>query len=339
MKYQNVQAFEKHLQEAFPEHLSRVYMVVGPCDFERKRLIERIVEVIKRKEADLSTVSYQTSNVALSQVFEQLNTRPMLGGQAMVILEEIEKLKKNDCEALAEYLARPSPFAYLILGGASLKGLGELYQKGKKELVLLDLSEEKPWDRERRLKEGLAWQASKAGKQLKADVAAYLLEWIGPDVPSLEQELSKLLCYVGERQKIELDDVRAISSSREKSGGWHLAESLVWTGASSPPPSDLSSLFALIGQIRYHLELGAQFQALLELGVPPQEIATHLPQVRSASFDKFFPIARQKPSGYFQRGLSLLFELELGCKNSAGDPLLLFDLFTAKLRQHVITTA
>ncbi len=337
VKYQNMQALEKHLKEAFPHHLAKVYLVASPFDRERRRIIEKIGKVIERKESTLSTVAYETSQTPLASVLEQLNTKSILGGSSLVVLEGIERLKKNECELLAHYVENPSPFAYLILGGAALKGLGDLYRKGSKELVILDLGEEKPWDRERRLKEDLLFQASAEGKRLKPDVASYLLELIGPDLSSLEQELSKLICYVGERHEIERGDVCAISSSREKTTGWQLAETLVWTEDPLPqdPAADLSFLLALIGQLRYHLELGAQFQALLELGLSPQQIAEHLPQVRPAVFERFLSIARRRSSGCFKRGLSALFELELGCKNNAGDPLLLFDLFTAKLRRYL----
>ena len=45
LKFQSIAAFEKHLHEAFPDHLSHVYMVISPFDFERKKMIEMITSL------------------------------------------------------------------------------------------------------------------------------------------------------------------------------------------------------------------------------------------------------------------------------------------------------
>jgi DNA polymerase-3 subunit delta len=339
VKYHQLAAFEKHLQEVFPDHLSSLYMVASASDFERKQVIEKICAKMRSKDSALTQSTFLVSTISLEKVLEQLNTCPLFGGAVVVVLEEVEKLKKEGCAVLMRYLERPSPFAYLILSGSSLKSVNDLYQKHKKVGIVLDLTEEKPWERERRLKEGLVQDARKQGKVMNSDAAAYLLEQIGPDMPCLEQELIKVLCYVGDQQRIELKDVRAVCKPQNHATGWQYAESVVWKGECLPADAvdELSALIPLIGQLRYHFEIGHKIQTFVEQGLPAHEIATQLPQVRSAAFEKYYPVVRNKPPGYFQQALMALFDLELACKNGKADPLLLFDLFIGRL--HVAAIA
>jgi len=211
LKFQSTPAFEKHLNEAFPDHLSHAYMVLSPSDFERKKMIEMILSTLHRKEKMIE-VAFDASSCPIESILDQLNSYSLFGNHSLVVLDRIEKLKKTACEALAHYLSAPSQTTFLILGGSSLKGLTELYQKGKKELVILDLSEEKPWDRKARLRQWLIKEASHAKKRLAPDLIDYLMEKIEPDMQSLHQELEKLIVFTGEKNAIGLQDALKICS-------------------------------------------------------------------------------------------------------------------------------
>lgn len=332
MRYQQLPPFEKQLQEAFPDHLSPIYMVVAQDSFERKNIIKNILAILQKKEVSLSTIFHEAGAQPVEKTLEQLNTRSLFGGCTAVVLEGIEKLKKAEGEVLASYLERPARFSYLILGGSSLKSLPGLYQKGKKEVVLVDLSEEKPWDRQRRLKEWVIVQAAKEKKAFSSEAAAQLLEQIGPDLPTLEQELLKLLCFIGERNRIELKDVQTICSSRTVATGWQISEAIVWGGKPlQHDHMDLSALLALVGQIRYQLQIGHQIGACLEQGVKPHELAGYFPTLKPQMLDKYVGEVKKRKADFFARGLQSLFNLELACKSSSSDPKLLFDLFISKL--------
>lgn len=313
MKLTSLVAFEKHLKEAAPAHLSRVYMVVAAIDFERKKIIDKIKEAIRPD----TLTHFDANSAPIEKIVAQLNTISLLGERPLIVLEGFEKLKKGDLEVLAAYLQSPSPFAYLVLSGASLKGQADLYQKAKKELIVLDLSEEKPWEKEKRLRDYLVQSAKESGKTLGSDLAAQLLAEVGPDLASLDQELFKLIAYVGSRSQITLDDARAICASYYTLTGWQLAESLVWKERPTVrfPHIDTSFLLSLIGQIRYHLQLGIQI----------------CEGFKGSPADKFLTPARKFGLAYFKQGLQSLFEMELSAKSSGIAPDLLLEIFIAKL--------
>jgi DNA polymerase-3 subunit delta len=323
MKYQNLSSFEKHLQGAAKLPLSRIYLVISSCPYERRKIVEKISAVIgldvRIKEGDLE-----------DQIAE-LNTASLFEGKQLLYLDGIDKLKKNGLSLLADYAARPSPFAYLLLGAGSSKQLDDLYAKGKKEMIVCDLSNEKPWDRKDRLKRMLVDEAAKAGKRLSGDAVEYLLENIGLSLPGLEQELVKLITYAGERRELTFQDVQALCGTQKSMTPWQLAEAIVWKeNVPQMGKIDLALLMPLLSQTRLQLQHGLVLATLAERGAAHEEIVHHLPAVKPAALDKMLPIVKRRRSVYFKRALDALFEIELMAKNSSFEPDLILDLLMAK---------
>lgn len=245
---------------------------------------------------------------SFSSLLELLETKSLFG-TALLVFDGVDKLKKGELEALTKYLERPSPFAYLILGSG--KSSEALYHAGKKEMVLLDLSLEKPWEREKRLLGWLVAESRKNQKNLTPEAANYLLQSVGPDRAFLEQELNKLFCYAGERAEIGLKDIRAIGSSDRTETVWQVAEALVWRGVRVP--EEFAAEFGLISGVRTQLQAGA------ELSVGGSSLA------KPYMVEKYGPLAKEKGFAYYRRALLALFELELHLKNQTLDPLIYWD--------------
>ncbi len=313
--------------------LSRVFLIVSPCQYERKKIVEKIVSAIKGKEGLVHFQVHEGAQGAIEEQIEGLNTASLLTGKQVLLLDGIDKLKKNAMASLSAYVVRPSPFAYLLLGSASSKGLNELYATGKKELIACDLSDEKPWDRKDRLKRSLVEFAAKAGKRLNADALEHLLENVGLNLPGLEQEADKLISYVGERREIALQDVHALCAAQKSATLWQLADAIAWRDSFPriDETVDLSLLLPLLSQLRTQFQQGLTLAILLERGTAHADIPHYIPGIKPASLDKILPIARQRQSPFFKRALDLLFDVELMAKNSSFDPALILDLLLTKL--------
>lgn len=316
MKFQTLQAFEKHLREAAPTHLSRNYLLIAPVAIERAKITARIVGALQ-----LQPIHYTGTFQGL---LETLNTQPLFGGEIAVIYDEVDQLSKAEVEKLAHYLAHPAPYARLVARGSSLKSCPDLYQKGKKETVLIDLSEEKPWERDKRLKEWMAGHAIQAGRVLLGEASELLFSLIGPDLSSLEQEIDKLICYTQGRPRIERRDVESLCASRLAETGWQIAEALVWRGQNIGAVEDHGTLLALIGQVRYHLHIGFQIAMLLQ---SRQEIAPLFPQLKAPVLEKYIAAARHNSVDNYRLGLLKLFDLEVLAKSTPFSPALLWERF------------
>lgn len=333
MKFQSWSTFAKHLTESAPHHLSPIYLVIASCSYERRKVYDQILSALKKKDPHISSQFCDAQAVSLQEVVGQLNSRSLFGSSPVVVCDGLDQLKKSGWEPLLAYAERPSPFAFLILGSASARNTADLYLKGKKEVIVLDLSGEKPWERKTRLHHYLIEYAQKEGKTLAPDAAQYLLDHIGLELPNLEQEIIKLICYVGERRPISLSDVEKICAVEKSVGTWQLSEMIVWERAPALAPAgiDLSWLLPFLGQLRYQLQIGLQLAVMIDTHMLPGDMARQLPQLKGALFEKRVQAARQLGQAYFRSGLNHLFEIELLAKNSGGTAQLLFDLMTAKL--------
>lgn len=333
LKFQNTVAFEKHLAQGAKYPLARVFLIISSCPYERKKIVEKVVAAIASKEGAIHFQVEDGTRGSVQDSITELNTTSLFKGKQVLYLDGIDKIKKSALVPLCDFVAKPSPFSYLVLGANSGKGLTELYAKGKKELIACDLSEEKPWDRKERLKRMLIEDVAKEGRRLSGDAVEYLLENVGLNLSSLQNEVDKLITYAGERSELTLQDVHALCAAEKTLTLWQLVDAIAWK---EPFPKldeniDLSLLLPLLSQLRTQFQLGLEIAVLLERGTHPSEIAHFLPHVKSAALTKALPLARTRRSGFFKRSLDLLFDIELMAKNSGFDPALILDCLITKL--------
>ncbi len=331
MKFQASTSFEKHVKESYPDHLAHLYLFISTCEYEKRLWIEHLTQLLKQKDSHLQITRFDATETSPMIIQDEVRTPSLWGGLRVLIVEQIDKVKPLGL--FLDLLNHPAPDVFLIFLASSAKPVAELYQKGKKDLVALDVSEEKPWDKERRLQDWIRDEARKLGKQLSSEVTAELLRHLGPDLATLHQELKKLVTFVGEKNILERKDVEAICGAKDLTTGWQLAETVVWKQPVSLQDKigDMAFLFPFLGQIRYHLQLGAQIADLIERKTPLQDLKKHFPSVRT--LEKFIPIASQRGSQFFLNGLLKLYDFELLAKSSPLDLSIAFDIFQIKMHE------
>lgn len=324
MKFQRLEAFEKHFKDSLQD-LAPVYLVVCPRDGERKKILQSLVRVLE-KGSDCKRCFF------IKEAIVHLNSASLFSGKMVALFDGVEQLLKDEAAILSSYVTHPNPEGHLILGSASSKYASDLYKKGKKEMVVLDLSSEKPWEEKERIKNWAVQTILAKKKQISPDAIEALLARLPQDRLLLEQEIEKLICYMGERSQITREDVIAICTSASEENLFQLAKKIVWGGLDQAPSScDSAMLFPLIGSLRYQLEMGLKMAALIEKGDPQEVITKAFPQLRSRVLQEYLNGARTKGLSYFKEGLRALFALEFGAKTSQGSPSTLFSLFCARM--------
>lgn len=320
MKLQNAIAFEKQLQS---DQLARSFLLVSPCSYEKRLWAEMVIDAWKKKEPQLEVVRLSAKEITPAQIQQEIQTPSFWGGVRVVIVDEVDK---------ACPISTPSDVVLILLATKLAAGLY------KEEMSLLDVSGEKPWDRDRRVQEWVKARVRKEGKEMASDAIAELMALLGTDFATLDQELKKLATYVGIKKLIDLRDVEAICGSRDLSTGWQLAETLIWKGpvGLQEKMRDLAFVFPFLGQLRYHLQLGAQLAEVLEKKMDP---AAYLPSIRPQNITKFAPIAKKRGLSFFLQGLLNLYELEFAAKSSSVDLGVMFDIFQGKLYETTHSTS
>lgn len=327
VKYQNLSAFESHLKEAYPLHLSSAYMVLCPDAIERRQIVHHVVELIVQSGAERCVFHVGEQHHRFDELFTLVQSKPLFSAKWAVVLEEIDHLKKAEVEALGAYLEKPSPFAHLILSASKSSSL---YEKAKKELVLLDMGAEKPWEKKKRIQQWLEREVAKEKKTIAEEAVHCLLDHIGLDRIALAQELFKLVVFVGEKTFISLSDVKTIAAKTQMLGLWKIAQQLIWEEASLPKQSidDLSTFLALLAHLRNQVDLGLRICWLTAKGRPLNDVPTSL---SSQALQQCSTVARRRGVIFFSKIYILLFEMEQAAKNSPPSAQLLWDILSSKI--------
>lgn len=333
MKFQSSRAFEKHLKDSFPDHLAHFYLFLSPCDYEKQLWTDHLIHVLKASDPNLQTIRFDALECSPAAVRDEVRAPTLWGGVRVIIVDQIDKAKP--LEPFLELFNHPAPDVILIFRAAASKPVAEFFQKGKKELVALDVSSEKPWDREKRLHEWLRDEARREGKELPPEGAAELLRHLGTDLATLHQELKKVITFAGDKQRLACEDIETVCGSKDLTTGWQLAETVVWKrpAALHDKMGDLSFVFPFLGQIRYHLQLGAQIASYVESGVSDYEVRKLFPSVRPQNLDKFLSIAAERGSSFFLKALLHLYDFELAAKSTSIDTKVAFDIFQIKMHE------
>ena len=338
MKINNLKAFEKHVKDASPNHLSNVYLIIGKEAFNSKAAARYIIEALLPSHSSHDTALrwFDADKHSVQDLLVELNTLSFLSDRKVIGLHNTDKLSKDALKQLENEFERlPSSF-FLLLLASSIASNTTFYKKAEKSGVILEISEMKPWEKERYLIDWVREEITKKGRGVSHQLCHAFVKRVGMDQSQLVQEIEKLLCYIGENKEITINDLHAIVSNSPEESIWELGEAIFSKESSSALRiarslmSDEAQLFSLLRQIRYQFQTKYQVLGLYEqsgtAGVT-QEFAYMKGQI----LDQHLRLAQQYGRERFHKGLLAIDRAEIDAKNSKGSPELILDMLIIKL--------
>jgi len=339
VRYDNLRAFQKHLQGSFPNHFSPVYLIVSKNNYERKEAQQSVVKAIipDPDQTDCESNFFSGASMQMSQLLNELNTISFFCTKRLVVIQEADKLEKEATSFLEGYYERPNPNVYLILSAEAVNKSTNFYKKSEKHGVILDCPEEKSWEKEKSTQRWVTEKVAADGKQIAPQVVQHLLKQLGHEQELIHNELEKLYCYIGERNLITIEDVAAISSSVNVENAWQLGDAIFTfdvNGAmriSKALVAEGSPLLVLIRQLRSQLESKYQICSLMNAGQGSGEVMKQFPYMKGQILNRNIQQAQSYGMSRFKNGLLAIDQVERQAKNSGIDPDLLLELLIVKL--------
>ena len=110
VKYTNVKAFEKHLQDADHKHLADVYAVIGKESFEVKSAVDLLIKILLKpqKNPEFALKVYNGDKLLFDDLMQELNSLPFFSEKRVVLIQNAEELSKVEMNKLEDYFARPN---------------------------------------------------------------------------------------------------------------------------------------------------------------------------------------------------------------------------------------
>lgn len=310
MKLSNQDGFEKHLRQAAPNHFASVYGALFIDRFDRLYFADKFFAFLRHYKPGLVKEIVRLDGDAYLSLASDLFTT----SERLIVIDHLEKLKKGDYPKLIEEVEHLNPETTVLLLGESFPT--DLYHAMKSDIILLDLLQEKPWEKKRRLIGEIIKLATRHKRRIEPAAVELLVESLGLDLARLKSELEKLVVFTEGSQVIETCDVRKMTLPTKEKSYWHLARDLIAGELIDHSRiKDLSDWLIFAGQVRTQLMAMAQIAESLEKKKRPE-----VEGMREKEVEKLALLCQQRSLREILELIDHLFQCELDAKEEGVKP-------------------
>jgi DNA polymerase III subunit delta len=186
--------------------LAPVYLFTGAETFLKEEGVAAVVEkAVPPAERSLNMETLYAGDVTGQDVRERALTLPFFTSHRGILVRQVEKWKAPDVKAMADYAADPSGATTLILSSQDERVKGE----GWNAVAALAYHVECYPLFDNQVPDWVERRSREHGKRIGHSAVQLLIELAGQSLADLDNELGKLASYVGPRETVTDEDVRA----------------------------------------------------------------------------------------------------------------------------------
>ncbi|MFQ6036948.1 MAG: DNA polymerase III subunit delta, partial [Sedimentisphaerales bacterium] len=258
-----------------------IYVITGKqeplVNAECENLLDKLLQP---QERPTGLFNADPSQVAASEVLDELRTAPFLTDKRVVVIKGADDFVSKNRSLLESYFDKPCPTGILILTVNSWPPTTKLAKKLPKVGKLIKVAEPKPWLLPRRLTE---YARDAHSKKLTDDAAKLLIELVGDEVTRLYSEVDKLALFAHTEKSITENHVESLIGHNRIFGVFAVIDACL-AGSAGEAAARLRNMFAedksaeytVIGAFAFHFRRMFNAKVLLEKGVLPNEITKRL---------------------------------------------------------------
>lgn len=340
MRYTDITAFQKHLQSSGNRHLMQLYLLIAEDHYDVQLATKALIRIVlgTTDSQSMGEVRLDLSSKGAKSLINELNSFNLFAARRLIIAERLESLSTEQQKALLPALNSIPNKTILILCASSMKSNTTFYKSIEKAGVILDLcTSQKPWERDAAMQQWVIGYALEIGKKISMPAAKVLVSLFGGERARLGSELSKLACFLGEREEIQTTDIAQVCEGLHLESVWQLCDAIFSKQASKALSIlghllvDNSSFFLLLRQIRSQFHVKCHVAALLESGEGRDAISSAYSYMRGNILEQAVEVSSKYGLAALQRGLVILDQVELKAKNQNCDQQILAELLIVKL--------
>ncbi|MCA9039430.1 MAG: DNA polymerase III subunit delta [Planctomycetaceae bacterium] len=204
--------------------LKPVIVLFGADRFLQQSALKILTEqLLGTDDPEMSRVEFTGKDVDLRTVLDEVRTISMWGDTRLVVVDDADDFVSTHRSGLEKYVEKPSSKSTLVLKVSKWPKNTRIAKQTAKTGLELECSP---------LTGGklVQWLMTEAKRQYQKkmdhDAAHLLVELIGNDVGQVQQELEKLINYVGEEPAIHLEDVRKLVGGWKAETTWVMLDAL-----------------------------------------------------------------------------------------------------------------
>ena len=205
-----------------PTALLQVYLIVS----EQELLVDEALARLKARvgdgaDLDFNMQVFSAENASADDVIVACNTLPFASDRRLVVVRNVERMSKDNLDALAAYVADPAPFTVLAIAGAKLAKNTRLYRAVDRVGGVVDRKVDK-----RDVPGVVRRMFEQREKTVTLDGAEELVSAVGYDLRRLSAEVDKAVAYVGDRHEVTREDVEDVTATTAPTNVWEYTEAL-----------------------------------------------------------------------------------------------------------------
>ncbi len=195
------------------------YLVVGDDALKREAVMKKLrMRLEKLGDLSFNFDSFSGDSAQGDQIVAACQTIPFASEKRLVQLDDAEKLKKRDADAVVAYLASPSESTVLIMLAEKMNASSALYKAVSKigKSAIIDCARPKA----RALPAHVVRMAKSFGLEMNERAAVKLIELVGEDTVRIDAELNKLSLALGTPAKITERDIKVHVAQVSEAKPW-----------------------------------------------------------------------------------------------------------------------
>jgi len=254
-------------------------------------------------------------------IVDTAQTLPMFAERRAVLVKRAESLTAAACEVLLPYIQNPSASTCLIFSGAKIDQRKKFFAELKKHGDLVEFK--RLYDN--KLSAFIQSESTVHGKPIEPAAADLLSFLIGNNLQELSSQIEKLVVFAGGRQRITLEDVRAVASSSKAFTVFELARYLCVRDLHNALKS-LETLFRngeetpmMIGALSRHFRQLWRVREMLDRKAAKPDIGREV-GINPYFLDDMIAQARNFGRGELRSIFTELYRCDLASKTGGGQP-------------------
>ena len=199
--------FKKFVAAITKKKFEKVYLIHGSEDYFISKGVDLLVEnVVVPAERSFNLDIFEGTEATSETVLSSMLSFPLVGAHRLTVVRRFDKMDRKYRLDVADHISDLPDTNILCLVAGEIKLSEEPYKKISATAETLTFNRLTGDD----LVEFLAEAAGNLGKEMSSGAIDLLIDFTGDSVGDLMAELEKLNLYVGDRKKIEIDDITSV---------------------------------------------------------------------------------------------------------------------------------
>lgn len=254
----------------------RVYLIYGEEDYLKKQYKDKLKEAITNGDT-MNYGYFEGKGIDVNALIEMSETLPFFADYRLIVVENSGFFKSAN-ERITDYIEKIPETTIMVFVESEVDKRGKLYKRVKEHGHDCEMTVQTPAV----LEKWILGILGREGKKVTKETIDYFLSISGSDMTNIYGELEKLICYCMDKEVIDIDDIKAVTTEQISAKIFDMIDALGFKNqkktldiyydliATKEPPMRI--LFMLTRQFNIML----QVKELSEQGAGQKEIASKL---------------------------------------------------------------